>query len=46
MAEIKIFWDDLKQEVKENIAEIKNKSVEELEKENNFEVIPIGIINF
>ena len=36
----------INQKVKENIAEIKNKSVEELEKENNFEVIPIGIINF
>lgn len=43
--EIEIYWNDLKDEVKEEIASDRKTTVEELSRDGNFDVVPITIIN-
>jgi hypothetical protein len=43
--ETEIFWDDLKEEVKEGIALDRKTTPEEMAKNGNLDVVPIAIIN-
>lgn len=42
--ESNIYWDDLKPEVQEGIAQDRNTTPEEFCKEGNFDVVPIAIV--